>query len=168
MGNRTPGVPNTTERALHPHQRKVAAGGLGQPTGAAQAFPNLGTSLWENTLHPLPLLLGADLQLLCPRAGAKRDQHKWCSQGYCHEWFELEGTSKGRLLPLPCSAQGHPQLHQMLRAPSSLTLSAPLPDHCRDPQDHPSWDSGHIYPSRRNNPIKEKLQQISEHLHAFP
>ena len=36
--------------------------------------------------------------------------------------FELEGTLKGHLAQLPCSEQGHPQLHHVLRAPSNLTL----------------------------------------------
>ena len=40
------------------------------------------------------------------------------------ELFELEGTFKGYLVQLPCNEQGHLQLHQVLRAPSSLTLSA--------------------------------------------
>lgn len=34
----------------------------------------------------------------------------------------LEGTFKGHLVQLPCTEQGHLQLHQVLRAPSSLTL----------------------------------------------
>ena len=38
------------------------------------------------------------------------------------ESFELEGTLKGHLVP--CNEQGHPQLHQVLRALSSLTLVA--------------------------------------------
>ena len=41
--------------------------------------------------------------------------------------LELEGTLKGHLVQLPCSEQGNPQLHQVLRAPSSLTLGV-----CRD------------------------------------
>jgi len=41
--------------------------------------------------------------------------------------FELEGTLKGHLVQLPCTEQGHLQLHQVLRAPSSLTRSV-----CRD------------------------------------
>ena len=41
------------------------------------------------------------------------------------ESFELEGTLKGHLVPLFCNEQGHPQLHQELRAPSSLTLGVP-------------------------------------------
>ena len=36
--------------------------------------------------------------------------------------FELEGTLKGDPVQLPCSEQGHIQLHQVLRAPSSLIL----------------------------------------------
>ena len=36
--------------------------------------------------------------------------------------FELEGTLKSHLVQLPCNEQGHLQLHQMLRAPFSLTL----------------------------------------------
>jgi len=32
------------------------------------------------------------------------------------ESFELEGTLKGHLVQPPCSAQGHLQLHQVLRA----------------------------------------------------
>jgi len=36
--------------------------------------------------------------------------------------FELEETLKGCLAQLPCSEQGHLQLHQELSAPSSLTL----------------------------------------------
>ena len=38
------------------------------------------------------------------------------------ESFDLEGTFKGHLVQLPCSEQGHLQLDQVLRAPSSLTL----------------------------------------------
>ena len=43
------------------------------------------------------------------------------------ESFELEGALKGHLAQFPCSDQGHLQLHQVLRAPSSLTLGV-----CRD------------------------------------
>ena len=39
------------------------------------------------------------------------------------ELLELEGNFKGHLVQLPCNEQGHLQLHQVLRAPSSLTLS---------------------------------------------
>ena len=45
----------------------------------------------------------------------------------CEESFKiritelLEGTWKGHLVQLPCREQGHLQLHQVLRAPSSLT-----------------------------------------------
>jgi len=38
------------------------------------------------------------------------------------ELFELEGPLEGHLVQLPCNEWGHPQLHQVLRAPSSLTL----------------------------------------------
>jgi len=38
------------------------------------------------------------------------------------ESFELEGTFKGHLVQLPRNEQGHLQLHQVLRAPYSLTL----------------------------------------------
>jgi len=33
------------------------------------------------------------------------------------ESFELEGTLQGHLVQLPCTEQGHLQLHQVLRAP---------------------------------------------------
>ena len=39
------------------------------------------------------------------------------------EWFELEGSLKGHLVQLSYSGQRHLQLHQVLRALSSLTLS---------------------------------------------
>ena len=39
------------------------------------------------------------------------------------ELFELEGSLKSHLVQLPCNEQGHLQLHQVLRAPSSLILS---------------------------------------------
>ena len=58
------------------------------------------------------------------------------------ELFELEGTLKGHLVQLPSNEQGHPQLHQKLRAPSHLILGIsrdgvstisgqplPVPDH---------------------------------------
>jgi len=52
--------------------------------------------------------------------------------------IELEGTFKGHLAQLPCSEQGHLQLHQVLRAPSRLTLgvsrngaSTPLSNLCQ-------------------------------------
>ena len=35
------------------------------------------------------------------------------------EWFVLEETLKGHLVPLPYNEQRHPQLCQVLRAPSS-------------------------------------------------
>ena len=38
------------------------------------------------------------------------------------ELFELGGTSKGRLVQLPCNEQGYPQLSQVLRALSNLIL----------------------------------------------
>lgn len=44
-------------------------------------------------------------------------------KGRIIEPFELGGTLKSHLILLPCSEQGHLQFHQMLRAPSSLTLS---------------------------------------------
>ena len=43
------------------------------------------------------------------------------------ERFKLEETLEGHLVQLPCTEQGHLQLHQVLRAPSSLTRSV-----CRD------------------------------------
>ena len=39
------------------------------------------------------------------------------------ESFEYERTLKDQLMQLPCNDQGHPQLHQVLRASSNLTLS---------------------------------------------
>ena len=38
---------------------------------------------------------------------------------YCRitELFELEGTLKGHLVQLPCSEQGHLQLHQAAQSP---------------------------------------------------
>jgi len=42
------------------------------------------------------------------------------------ESFELEGTLKGHLVQLPYSEQGHPQLNQVFRAPSSLILNVSL------------------------------------------
>ena len=39
------------------------------------------------------------------------------------ESFELEGILEGHLVQLPCTERGHLQLHQVLRAPSSLTSS---------------------------------------------
>jgi len=38
------------------------------------------------------------------------------------ESSDLERTFKGHLVQCPCSEQGHLQLHQVLKAPSSLTL----------------------------------------------
>ena len=38
------------------------------------------------------------------------------------ESFGLEETLKSHLVQLPCKEQGHPQLHQVLRVPSSMTL----------------------------------------------
>jgi len=38
------------------------------------------------------------------------------------ERFELDGTRKGHLVQPPCSKQEHPQLRQVFRALSSLTL----------------------------------------------
>ena len=39
------------------------------------------------------------------------------------ELFELEGTFKDHLVQLPCNEKGHLQLHQVLRALTSLTLN---------------------------------------------
>jgi len=39
------------------------------------------------------------------------------------EFYELKGTIKGHLVQLPCNEQGHLQLHQVLKALSSLTFS---------------------------------------------
>jgi len=39
--------------------------------------------------------------------------------------FELEGTIKGHLVQLPYNAQGHPQLHQVLRAHPAWPWVAP-------------------------------------------
>ena len=53
------------------------------------------------------------------------DQHfqtyKTVLQFLVIESFRLEGTLKGHLVQLSCNEQGHPQLHQVLRALSSLT-----------------------------------------------
>ena len=38
------------------------------------------------------------------------------------ELLDLEGTFKGHLVQHTCTEQGHLQLHQVLRAPPSLTL----------------------------------------------
>jgi len=40
-----------------------------------------------------------------------------------HHGIELIGALKGCLVHLPCNEQGYLQLYQVLRAPSSLTLS---------------------------------------------
>ena len=48
-------------------------------------------------------------------------------EGNITELFELEGTLKGHLVQLSCSVQGHLQLHQVFRAPSSPTLSVTVP-----------------------------------------
>ena len=45
----------------------------------------------------------------------------WHSYFTVMESFELEGTGKGHLVQLPCNEQEHLQLHQVLRAPFSLT-----------------------------------------------
>jgi len=50
------------------------------------------------------------------------------------ESFELEGSLTGHLVQLPGNEQGHLQLHQVLRAPSSLTLSV-----SRDGAPPPLW-----------------------------
>ena len=55
---------------------------------------------------------------LCDTAAASTPQNHTVT-----EWFELEGTLRCHLVQLPCHEQGHLQLHQVLRAPSSLTLS---------------------------------------------
>lgn len=36
------------------------------------------------------------------------------------QWFELVETLKGHQVQPPCNAQGHPQLHQVVRAPSPV------------------------------------------------
>jgi len=41
--------------------------------------------------------------------------HGWID--FIIEWFELEGTLKGQLVPLPCNEQGHPQLCQCSEPP---------------------------------------------------
>ena len=46
---------------------------------------------------------------------------RWCRRTI--ESFELEGILIGPLVQLHCVEQGHLQLHQVLRAPSSLTLA---------------------------------------------
>ena len=51
------------------------------------------------------------------------------------ESFELERTLKSNLVPLPCHKQGRPQLHQVLRAPSSLTLGDVGIKEVRNPSD---------------------------------
>ena len=46
------------------------------------------------------------------------------------ELFELEGTYKVHLVWLPCTEQGHPQLHQLFRAPPAWPwLSAGMGHH---------------------------------------
>ena len=42
--------------------------------------------------------------------------------GYIIEQFVFDGSVEGHLVQLPCSEQGYLQLHQLLRAPSNLTL----------------------------------------------
>jgi len=50
----------------------------------------------------------------------------WLQNHRITELFELEQSPKGHLVQLPCNEQGHLQLYQVLRAPSSLTLSQGL------------------------------------------
>jgi len=46
-----------------------------------------------------------------------------CNGNRYTELFELEGTLKAMYRPsTPCNEQGHLQLHEVLRVPSSLTL----------------------------------------------
>jgi len=49
------------------------------------------------------------------------------------EWFELEGTFKGCESHPPAMNSGHLQPHQVLRAPSSLTLGVSRDRHPSQP-----------------------------------
>ena len=52
----------------------------------------------------------------------------WLEWGYrVIESLQLEMAFRSHLVQLHCNGQGHPLLHQVLRAPSSLTLAV-----CRD------------------------------------
>jgi len=60
----------------------------------------------------------------------------WLQNHSITELFELEQSPKGHLVQLPCNEQGHLQLYQVLRAPSSLTLGV-----CRDGASTTSLDN---------------------------
>ena len=56
----------------------------------------------------------------CPSNNLSSSVIAWFA--FIIELLDLEGTLKGHLVQPPCKEQGHPQLHQVLRASSSLTL----------------------------------------------
>ena len=51
-------------------------------------------------------------------AGSRREEFHLLRNHRIIKSFELEETLKGDLVELSCNAQGHPQLHQVLRTPS--------------------------------------------------
>ena len=66
------------------------------------------------------------------------------------ESFELEGTVKGHLVQPPCTEQGHPQLHRVLRdPPASPWLHAGMGHHHLSGQPVPL--PHHPYPKRASS-----------------
>ena len=56
----------------------------------------------------------------CPSNNLSSSVIAWFA--FIIELLDLEGTLKGHLVQPPCNEQGHSQVDQVLRAPSSLTL----------------------------------------------
>jgi len=82
--------------------------------------------LWVSQLHSCPDKGTAGVTDSLVLSQGYRNPHGTRHRHRIIEPFQLEGTLKGHLVHLPCNKQGHPQLHQVLRAPSSLTSNASM------------------------------------------
>jgi len=80
------------------------------------------TELWRGEMRDTSILIFPPPQVSCSVCWAGATTLWWLAQRML-ESFEFEETPKDHLVQVPCNEQGHLQLHQVLRAPFSLTLN---------------------------------------------
>jgi len=101
----------------------------GHSTAMELCSPYAGSADVQNIFYSRDDMLNTDCQgwlRHIPNIRQRRISYSHGSAAKKHriiESFELEGILKGHLAHLSCNEQGRLQLHQVLRARSSLTLS---------------------------------------------
>ena len=113
-------LPASKGQGVHPKSRTQGStcSWLGVVGRAQKWFPAVCARGWCSVQG-----WGQDVQGRVALPGSEVEFSCGCRDRRITHSFELEGTIEGHLVALPCNEQGHLQLHQVLGAPSSLTLS---------------------------------------------